>query len=333
MASDRNASLISNRFMETSSRVPSISVVIPAYNREKLILPTLRSVLNQRRQPIEVIVVDDASPDGTVEVVNAFARENPSLHLRCVVQSRNQGVSAARNRGIREASGEWVAFLDSDDLWEPNHLELMVAKLREDDADIVFARAMKFQSETPDNLVRNWADAYTSAGEIVRVMIRTNYILPSAMMIRRAVLLEHGMFDEDPRMQHAEDADLCWSLAAAGRRFSFVGEYTCRYRQHANSACAQKVKLYQASMQCYQKHRNNPRYSRSDWNVGCSYYQAKLARALHESATPGALREMAAAWIKQPFRGHRAGAVVLLLLSSLVPFMRPVTNRYLNRFV
>ena len=319
--------------METSSRASSISVVIPAYNREKLILPTLRSVLGQIRQPSEVIVVDDASPDGTVEVVNAFARENPSLNLRCVVQTCNQGVSAARNRGIREASGEWVAFLDSDDLWEPNHLELMVAKLREDDADIVFARAMKFQSETPDKLVRNWADAYTSAEEIVRVMIRTNYILPSAMMIRRAVLLEHGMFDEDPLIQHSEDLDLCLQIAESGRRFAFVNDYTCRYRQHLNSACAQKVKLYQASMQCYQKHRYNTRYSRADWNAGCSYYQAKLAKALHESGKLGAMREMAAAWIKQPFRVHRAGAVGLLLLSSHLPFMRTLTNRYLNRFI
>lgn len=315
------------------SRAPSISVVIPAYRREALILPTLKSVLEQSQAPLEVIVVDDASPDGTVEAVNDFARENPVLQLRCVVQAVNQGVSAARNRGIREAKGDWVAFLDSDDLWEPNHLELLVAKLREHDADIVFARAMKFQSDNPDKLVKNWAAAYTSAEEIIEVMIRTNYILPSAMMIKRDVLLEHGMFDESPRMQHAEDADLCLSLAAAGRRFSFVGEYTCRYRQHPNSACAQKIKLYQASMQCYQKHRNNPRYSRSDWNAGCSYYQAKLAKALHESATPGAIGEMAAAWIKQPFRGHRAGAVALLLLSSLLPFMRPVTNRYLNRFI
>lgn len=315
------------------SRVPSISVVIPAYRREALILPTLKSVLEQSHAPVEVIVVDDASPDGTVNAVNAFARENPALRLRCVVQALNQGVSAARNRGIREAKGDWVAFLDSDDLWEPNHLELLVAKLREHDADIVFSRAMKFKSEAPEKPVRNWAAAYTSAEDIVRVMIRTNYILPSAMMIRRDVLLEHGMFDESPQMQHAEDADLCWTLAASGRRFAFVPEYTCRYRQHAHSACAQKVNLYRASMHCYQKHRNNPRYSRVDWRAGCSYYQAKLARALFESGASGAAGEMFSAWIKQPSQLHRAVAIPLLLMSFFVPILRPATNRYLNRFI
>lgn len=310
-----------------------ISVVIPAYNRESLILPALDSVREQTFLPIEVLVIDDCSKDKTTKAVEEYAARHPGFPLRLIRQERNQGVSAARNRGIREARGDWVAFLDSDDLWEPNHLELMAAKTQMEDPDIVFARAAKFHSGTPDKIIKNWAAAYNTAEEIVRVMIRTNYILPSAMMIRRDVLLEHGMFDEEPGMQHAEDADLCWTLAASGKRFAFVPEYTCRYRQHAHSACAQKVNLYRASMQCYHKHRNNPRYSRVDWRAGCSYYQAKLARVLYESGGAGATGEMFAAWIKQPSQLHRAVAVPLLVISSLMPILRPATNRYLNRFI
>ncbi len=315
------------------SPIPSISVVIPAYKRENLILPTLRSVLQQTRQPNEVIVIDDASPDGTVEAVNAFARENPSLHLRCVVQESNRGVSAARNRGIREATGEWVAFLDSDDLWTPGHLEMLTAKLKSSDADVVFSRAARFSSYSPDILHRNWAASCANAEDVVQALIRVCYVLPSASMVRRSVLIDHGLYDEDPLIQHGEDTDLCLRMAAEGRRFSLVDEYTCLYRQHSQSACAQKVKLYRASMCCYQKHRANPRYSLSEWNEGCSYYQAKLARALYESGEPGATGEMAAAWVKQPFQIERAGAVFFLALTQVMSAARPLTNRYLHRFI
>ena len=103
---------------------PKITVVIPTYNRAHLLIRTVESALAQTRSPDEIIVVDDGSTDDTAAVLRAFIDAKPphSPEIRHFVQQR-KGPSAARNRGIAEARGEWIAFLDSDDLWHPEKLE------------------------------------------------------------------------------------------------------------------------------------------------------------------------------------------------------------------
>ena len=101
-----------------------ISVVIPLYNKEKAIVHTLETLLNQTISPCEVFVVDDGSTDNSLKVVQEYVRglEIENCRLK-IVHKENGGVSSARNRGIREAKGEFVALLDGDDLWEPTFLE------------------------------------------------------------------------------------------------------------------------------------------------------------------------------------------------------------------
>ena len=93
------------------------SVVIPLYNKEHYIEATIRSVLSQTCQDFEVIVVDDGSTDGSAEIVESFG--SPLVRL---IRQENRGVSAARNRAMREATGEWVALLDGDDMWGAEYL-------------------------------------------------------------------------------------------------------------------------------------------------------------------------------------------------------------------
>ena len=102
-----------------------ISVVIPLYNKQNCIRETLRSVLNQSYTDFEVLVVDDASTDGSLEVVREFSDKR----LR-IIEKPNSGVSATRNAGIATAANEWIAFLDADDIWTSFHLETLV-KLHE----------------------------------------------------------------------------------------------------------------------------------------------------------------------------------------------------------
>ena len=91
-----------------------ISVVVPAWRAEKTLAVALDSVLAQTWREIEVLVVDDASPDGTLALAESYAARD--ARVRVIAQEKNGGVSKARNRGVREARGEWIAFLDSDDL-------------------------------------------------------------------------------------------------------------------------------------------------------------------------------------------------------------------------
>ena len=99
---------------------PLISIIIPTYNRENLIIDALETCLNQTYRPLEVIVIDDGSIDNTISVVNAwFNQKNTSEFLGKLISQSNKGGNAARNKGIRASSGEFIAFLDSDDTWDP----------------------------------------------------------------------------------------------------------------------------------------------------------------------------------------------------------------------
>ena len=104
---------------------PFISIIIPAFNRAKTIGYCLDSVLHQTYKNIEVIIVDDCSTDETVEVVKRYADDR----VRCITLPKNMGAQAARNKGIQEAKGEWIAFQDSDDEWLPTKLEKQVKAL------------------------------------------------------------------------------------------------------------------------------------------------------------------------------------------------------------
>lgn len=100
---------------------PLISVIIPAYNAEKTIVRTLDSVVNQTYKNIEIIIINDGSKDSSEQVISSYCKQQKSTNIR-LVNKENGGVSSARNRGIDEAKGQFIAFLDSDDLWLPNKI-------------------------------------------------------------------------------------------------------------------------------------------------------------------------------------------------------------------
>src|SRR5689334_4414907 len=115
--------------------VPLVSVVIPAYNRKSTIRRSIISVLAQSIKNLEVVVVDDGSNDNMSQAVGEIARADERVRL--LVHGANQGAQAARNSGIRAALGEWIAFLDSDDIWLSSSLELRLAAVRSRNVQVV----------------------------------------------------------------------------------------------------------------------------------------------------------------------------------------------------
>lgn len=113
-----------------------VSVVIPMYNSSSYITPTIQSVLDQTYRNIEVLVVDDCSKDDSVEVVEGISKLD--ARVRCIQQENNGGAAVARNRGIKEAKGRYIAFLDSDDLWAENKIEKQLALMKEKKAVFAF---------------------------------------------------------------------------------------------------------------------------------------------------------------------------------------------------
>lgn len=190
--------------MTPSSHINNLSVVIPLYNKAAEIALTLGSVLMQSRLPREVIVVDDGSTDDSALIVEQM--EHPLVRL---IRQPNAGVSAARNRAIAEAQGEWVALLDGDDLWHPDYLanvERMIARYAD-------CAAIGTAFVADDGHRQAVPKGPTTEGEVdfFEESMRGYVLIPSATVLRRDAVLEVGGFPEGMRM--GEDQYLWTKLA------------------------------------------------------------------------------------------------------------------------
>ncbi len=114
-----------------------VSVITPSYNSEQFINQTITSVLNQTYKDWELIVIDDASSDNTIEIVNKFIKEHSNIRL--IQNKKNSGAAISRNKGIEAAKGDFIAFLDADDLWKPQKLEKQIAFINEHQCDVCFS--------------------------------------------------------------------------------------------------------------------------------------------------------------------------------------------------
>jgi glycosyltransferase involved in cell wall biosynthesis len=178
--------------------VPQVSVIIPTYNRAALVAAAVASVKAQTYRDFEIIVVDDGGDDGT------FATLTAAGDLRVLRQARRRGVAAARNLGVSAARGEWLAFLDSDDLWLPAKLARQIFLL-EGQPDLLIC-------QTDETWVRRGVRVNKPlghrkvAGRIFLPSLERCMISPSAVILKRRLFEDHGGFDET--LAAAEDYDL-----------------------------------------------------------------------------------------------------------------------------
>lgn len=199
----------------------SVSVVIPAYNAERFLRDALASVLRQTLPPLEILVVDDGSGDNTARLAASVEG------VRCIRQA-NAGVSAARNRGIEEARGEFIALLDADDAWMPEKLAIQMAGLRSDQF------AFSARTETDENLLplrmvrggfpRSLLEGLLFHGNVVGT--------PSSVVAPRQALLDAGGFD--PRLSMCADWDM-WIRLATHLSGVYSDESLVLYRVHGGS--------------------------------------------------------------------------------------------------
>lgn len=200
---------------------PRISVIIPAYNCARFLPQALASARAQQGYDLELIVVDDGSTDGTRAAALAEAG------VRYFYQA-NAGPSAARNRGLAEATGEFIAFLDADDLWPANHLDLLLPPLLENEA-----LAFSWGDVSVVQLDESQAQATVSMLEV-----QTQLFLVGATLCRRWAFERIGGFD--PEMRLAEDLDWIARARHAGAPYVRVPQVVLTYRKHPASLTAGK---------------------------------------------------------------------------------------------
>lgn len=215
------------------AQAPLVSVVIPAYNSAAFIAETLDSVLAQTHRNFEVVVVNDGSPD-TAELESALA---PFLaggggRVRYFRQE-NRGAGAARNRGVMEARGEFVAFLDADDLWLPGYLEEQLAFMRAGGYDLAYTDALLF-GDSPQ-AGKTYMETAPSEGPVTFLsLVRGECnVITSGVVARRGAVVEAGLFDEG--LRNSQDFELWTRLAWRGARLGYQRKVLVRYRCHEGS--------------------------------------------------------------------------------------------------
>jgi glycosyltransferase involved in cell wall biosynthesis len=196
---------------------PLFTVVIPTFNRREAVVEAVRSALDQSVRDIEVIVIDDGSTDGTASAVAAIGDER--LH---VIVQPNAGAAAARNRGIAYARGRYVAFLDSDDRFLPDHLADLLPLLAQGDDVVAYCRVVVDRG-SGRHFLKPFREIRSGEGVDRYLMCERGFIQTSSLALRRA-LAEEVRYRED--VGFGDDTDFALRLSIAGARFLMAARAT-----------------------------------------------------------------------------------------------------------
>jgi glycosyltransferase involved in cell wall biosynthesis len=202
----------------------AVSAIIPVYNQDRYLAAAIHSVLAQTCRDFEVIVVDDGSTDRTPEVIASYGDR-----IRAY-RKANGGVATALNHGIRQARGDAVGWLSSDDLWEPSKLERQLEVLASrPEVGLVYTDVWVI--DAADRVLRRTSSPVQETGRrFVRSLLRHCFVNGTSVLVRRSVFDAVGLFDE--RIQIATDYDMWLRIAQAGYEFVHIPEPLARYRVH-----------------------------------------------------------------------------------------------------
>ncbi len=227
--------------------MPRVSVIMPAYNVADYVGGAIESVLSQTWRDLELVVIDDGSTDATAAVITPYVQRDSRVRL---LRQRNEGLSSARNAGMRAASGEIFAILDSDDLWEPAFLEAQVRLLLErPDVDVVTGNAWNLGGPEDGRPARPHPDARPEPG-LLNILSDEESVFIMSVFWRRVY---EGVGDFDETMRSNEDYDYWIRAAHAGFRFARNDRPLGWYRRRADSLSASDARMLRGILRVYAK--------------------------------------------------------------------------------
>lgn len=223
-----------------------VSIVTPVYHAQDYIVPMLESVQAQDYTCIEHILVVDGKDDPTIPVIRAYMAEHPKAVIRLIVQERNQGAAVSRNRGVTEAKGRYLAYLDADDIWRKDKLSLQVAFMRKTNAAFCFSGY-----EFGDEQARG-------TGRVVRVPEKLTYrqALKNTTIFTSTVLFDlTRLTREELKMPviKSEDTALWWKILRAGHTAYGIDENLVIYRRPAKSLSSNKLEAVRRIWNLYRR--------------------------------------------------------------------------------
>lgn len=227
---------------------PLVSVIIPTYNRASLLKRAIKSVLNQKFEDFELIIVDDASPDDTPEVVKSFEDKR----IRYIRLKRNSGGPVARNTGIKKARGKFIALLDDDDEWLPHRLSVQIRKFEAAEERIgAIYGGFYYVSQENGRIIGKRLPKYR--GNVYPRLLRENFIGSPTLLIRKECFKKAGLFD--PQLSSSQDWDM-WLRIAKHYNFDYVNEIVAKYYVHGRQISFNMNKYIPGRERFIQKHRD-----------------------------------------------------------------------------
>ncbi len=228
--------------LPSAAKPYSVSCIIPTYNRADFIPDAIRSVQAQTHRVDEIIIIDDGSTDDTAAIIGAM----PDPRIRYVYQS-NAGISRARNHGLRLSSGDVVAFLDSDDLWNPDKLEKQLACLVHGNFGLVYCAKSWINSAGAD-IENPYPQSTFPQGNIFRDLFLSNFISTSSCVIAlRKCFDDVGFFAESADFTNGQDYEM-WLRIARAYPVGAVPEELVRYRTHQTNQTGTRPRRYRGTL-------------------------------------------------------------------------------------
>lgn len=234
--------------MPTEQEIGLISVVMAAYNAEKTLEEAVRSVLAQTYPHWELLIVEDGSTDGTLQLAERLAGEDDRIRL--LPNGENRGTSLTRHRGFQEARGEWIAILDSDDRWAPDKLEKQTARQRETGGELLFTGSAFLNEE---GALMDWRLRVPQTIGY-RQLLKQNLISNSSVLVRRELLLRHEAMGDG---MHEDFADWLGILKDGYTAYG-VDEPLLLYRLSSGSKSGNKLKAARMNWNTYRYVGLNP---------------------------------------------------------------------------
>lgn len=236
----------------------TVSIIVPVYNAKRFLRQTMDSVRAQTYTDWELLLVDDCSTDGSAQLIEEYAREKGDHRIRLISQPSNLGAAKARNRGVEEAQGRYIAYLDADDLWESVKLEHQLAFLQKEEAAFTFT-GYEFADENGVGL-----------GKIVRVPKTLEYreALKNTTIFTTTVMFDTEKIPKEllnmPQIR-SEDTALWWKILRSGHTAYGLDENLARYRRTGGTLSSNKLIAIQRIWNLYRKAEGMGRIQ-SAWN-------------------------------------------------------------------
>lgn len=254
----RSGKLAGSQATEDSLKV---SVIIPAYNSSEFIVQTLDSALAQTFKGFEIIIVNDGSPD--TEKLEKVLK--PYSDKIIYIKHENKGAGAARNTAIDKARGEYLAFLDSDDIWFPEFLKSQMEFIEKNNFDLVYTDALLFGESSLDG--KTFMETCPSNGvvKVKSLLDLSCNVLTSATLARKSAVLQAGKFEQEKVRAH--DFVLWLKIARHGFQIGYQKKVLLKHRVRIESLSGDSIEQIQRAINVFKRIQNQIEFDESEWQI------------------------------------------------------------------